>query len=165
MTSRRGARTRGGGARTRSADQAFETAAQAPPPQTEPPPSKRGRRVQTVNELQVRKAELQKSLEEDDGSSIVVETVKIVFEYQETQDDIDDAKVFAPFKGKIPISKYPTEAKRAYDRIAARKANATKAAKKAKIADLEVLKAKLTAEVQELSARVAALPGSAVWHS
>ncbi len=33
------------------------------------------------------------------------------------------------------------------------------------IADLEVLKAKLTAEVQELSARVAALPGSAVWHS
>ena len=39
------------------------------------------------------------------------------------------------------------------------------AAKRAKVADLEVLKAELEAEVQKLQARVAALPGSAVWHS
>ena len=55
MTSRQGARTRGGGARTRSADQAFEAAAQTPPPQTEPPPSKRGRHVQ-VKALKARQA-------------------------------------------------------------------------------------------------------------
>jgi len=121
--------------------------------------------VQTVNELQVRKAELQKSLKEDDGSSIVVETVKIVFEYQETQDDIDDAKVFAPFKGKIPTSKYPTEARRARNRIDGRKARARKAATCKKVARLEALKAELKAEVKALQARKAALPGSAVWHS
>ena len=39
------------------------------------------------------------------------------------------------------------------------------AAKRAKVEVLEVLKAELKAEVQELSARVATLPGSAVWHS
>jgi len=63
------------------------------------------------------------------------------------------------------VSKYPIEAKRAKDRIDGRKSRARKAAKKAKVEVLEALKAKLKAEVQELSARVATLPGSAVWHS
>ena len=57
------------------------------------------------------------------------------------------------------------EAKLAKDRINGRMYRLRNAAKKAKVEALEVLKAKLKAEVQELSARVAALPGSAVWHS
>ena len=57
------------------------------------------------------------------------------------------------------------EAKLAKDRIDGRMRRLRNAAKRAKVADLEVLKAKLKAEVQELSARVAALPGSAVFHS
>ena len=123
--------------------------------------------MQTVNELQVRKAELQKSLTPDvDSMGIDIETVKIVFEYQETQDDVDDAKVYAPYRAKkIAWKLWPTEAKRARNRIDARKTRARKAAKLAKVKALEVLKAELAGEVKALQARKAALPGSAVFHS
>ena len=94
-----------------------------------------------------------------------VQTVNIVFEYPETQQDIDEKKLFAPFEGKIPVSKYPTEAKRAYKRISDRKRTVRAHAKKAKVEVLEALKAELEAEVQKLQARKAALPGSAVFHS
>ena len=96
---------------------------------------------------------------------IDIHTVDLNFEYVESQEDIDDQELIKPFKDKIPVSKYPIEAKRAKDRIDGRKSRARKAAKKAKVEVLEALKAKLKAEVQELSARVATLPGSAVWHS
>jgi hypothetical protein len=116
--------------------------------------------VQTVNELQVRKAELQKSLNEDDGSSIVVETVEVKVVLDEKQ-----SKALEIDREKRDAAKDADERKAARDRINGRMRRLRDAAKRAKVADLEVLKAKLTAEVQELSARVATLPGSAVWHS
>ena len=116
--------------------------------------------VQIVNELQEQVAELQKIVGAD-VRMMDVQTVNIVFEYPETQQDIDEKKLFAPFEGKIPVSKYPTEAKRAYNRIATRKADAKKAAKKAKIAAL----AKREAELKALKERQAVMPGSAVFHS
>ena len=117
-------------------------------------------------ELEVRKAKLQELLTPDVASmKIDIHTVDLNFEYMESQEDIDDQELIKPFKDKIPISKYPIEAKRARGRMYARKNRARMAAKKAKVEVLEVLKAELEAEVQKLQARVAALPGSAVWHS
>jgi hypothetical protein len=112
-----------------------------------------------VNELRVRKAELQKSLKEDDGSIIVVETVEVKVVLDEKQ-----SKELEKDRKKHDAAKDADEARRARDRIDGRMRRLRNAAKRAKVADLEVLMAKLKAEVQELSARVATLPGSAVWH-
>ena len=116
--------------------------------------------VQTVNELQVRKAELQKSLNEDDGSSIVVETVEVKVVLDEKQ-----SKALEIDREKRDAAKDADEAKLARDRIDGRMYRLRNAAKRAKVADLEVLKAELEVEVKELKARKAALPGSAVFHS
>ena len=60
---------------------------------------------------------------------------------------------------------WPLDIKRAKNRIATRKADAKKAAKKAKVADLAKRKAELEVEVKALKARKAVMPGSAVSHS
>ena len=153
MTRKRRER-RGGGTEKRSSTEAYEESLAATPPQTEPPRTRR--RGETLQEL----------LTPDVASmKIDIHTVDLNFEYMESQEDIDDQELIKPFKDKIPISKYPIEAKRARGRMYARKNRARMAAKKAKVEVLEVLKAELEAEVQKLQARVAALPGSAVWHS
>ena len=83
-----------------------------------------------------------------------------------TQNDIDDEKLIKPFRDKkIAKRLWPDEMKKAINRIDNRKSTAKKAAKKAKVADLAKREAKLEAEVTELKARKAALPGSAVFHS
>ena len=117
-----------------------------------------------VNELQEQVAKLQKIVGAD-VRKMDVQTDDLGFEYVETQDDIDDQKLIAPFKDKIPVSKYPIKAKRAQDRIYGRKARARKAAEKAKVEVLEALKAELEVEVKALKARKAVMPGSAVFHS
>ena len=84
----------------------------------------------------------------------------------ETQNDIDDQKLIKPFKDKkIPKKVWPDEIKKAINRIDNRKSTAKKAAKLAKVEALAAREAELEAEVQKLQARVAALPGSAVFHS
>ena len=60
---------------------------------------------------------------------------------------------------------WPLDIKRAKNRIATRKADAKKLAKKAKVADLAKREAELKAEVKELKARQAVMPGSAVFHA
>ena len=55
--------------------------------------------------------------------------------------------------------------RKANNRIHKKTATAKKTATSKKVKALEVLKAELEAEVQKLQARVAALPGSAVFHS
>ena len=120
--------------------------------------------VKDVNELQEQVAELQKIVGAD-VRKMDVQTEDLVFKYVKTKKDIDDEKLRKPYKDKnIPVRLWPLEIKRAKNRIDKRKADAKKAAKKAKVEVLGALKAELKAEVQKLSARVATLPGSAVWH-
>ena len=121
--------------------------------------------VHRVNELQEQVAKLQKIVGAD-VRKMDVQTVDFVFEYVETQNDIDDQKLIKPFKDKkIPKKVWPDEIKKAINRIDNRKSTAKKAAKLAKVEALAAREAELEAEVQKLQARVAALPGSAVFHS
>ncbi len=118
-----------------------------------------------VNKLQEQVAKLQKIVGAD-VRKMDVQTVDLNFEYVETPKDINDKKLIKPFQDKkIPVRVWPLDIKRANNRINTRKADAKKLAKKAKVADLAKREAELKAEVQKLQARVAALPGSAVFHS
>ena len=110
---------------------------------------------------QIRKAELQKLLPPGvDSMEIDIQTVDLVLVFSKRQIAANERD-----KKIVEDNKDADAVRKANGRIYKKTVTAKKNAISEKNKALEALKAELEVEVQELSARVAALPGSAVSHS